>query len=158
MTSIPGIQFREATTADVATMALCRVSDPTADPADPADPRMAAYFEREHHPQKAFLPRIGFVANREVIGYTAGHRTTRHGCAGEIQYLYVTPAYRRRGIATELVRLVAEWFQKEVAQRICVAVAADSPKEAEPFFQSIGACPLKRNWYACEDIGVVCRQ
>jgi GNAT superfamily N-acetyltransferase len=157
MTSIPGIQFREATTADVAAMALCRLSDPTA---DPADPRMAAYFEREHHPQKALLPRIGFVAlaNKEVIGYIAGHRTTRHGCAGEIQYLYVTPAYRRRGIATELVRLVAEWFQKQVAQRICVAVAADSPKEAEPFFQSVGACPLKRNWYAWEDIGVVCRQ
>lgn len=99
MTSIPGIQFREATIADVAAMALCRLSDPTA---DPADPRMAAYFEREHHPQKALRPRIGFlaIANREVIGYIAGHRTTRHGCAGEIQYLYVTPDYRRRGIAT----------------------------------------------------------
>lgn len=154
MTSIKGVQFREATTADVAAMALCHVADPAS---GAADPRMAAYFDRQHHPQQALPPRVGYLAlaNDAVIGYIAGHRTTRHGCAGEVQYLFVAPAYRRRGVATALVRLLAEWFQAQAAQKVCVGVAADSPVEAQPFYESVGATPFKRHWYAWEDIGIV---
>jgi len=153
MTSIAGIEFREATTDDVPAMARCRLADPTD---SVADPRMAAYFDRRHHPQQALLPRVGYIAlaNDNVIGYIAGHRTTRHGCAGEVQYLFVAPPHRRQGIGTALVRLLAKWFQAQAAQRVCVAVADDSPVEAQPFFESVGASPLKRNWYGWEDIGV----
>ncbi|MGH9347263.1 MAG: GNAT family N-acetyltransferase [Vicinamibacterales bacterium] len=59
---------------------------------------MEAYFNGQHHPQQALLPRTGYVAlnGDQVIGYIAGHRTNRHGCAAEVQYLFVAPAYRRR--------------------------------------------------------------
>lgn len=149
MTSITGIQFREATTADVPAMELCGA----------ADPRMAAYFERRHHPHQALLPRVGYVAlsNDAVIGYIAGHRTTRNGCAGEVQYLFVAPAYRRQGVATALLRLLAKWFQAHAAPRVCVAIAADSPVEAQPFYESLGASSLKRNWYGWDDIADVLR-
>ena len=129
-----------------------------ADPANPvADSRMAGYFAHQHHPQQALSARIGYVAliNDAIVGYIAGHRTTRHGCAGEVQYLFVAPQYRRRGIATALLRLLAKWFYSQTAAKVCVALADDSPMEAKPFYESVGAAPLKPYWYAWEDIAAV---
>src|SRR5215472_3114914 len=100
------IRFRAATTADVPAMAACRLTDPAA---GPADPRMAAYLDGKHHPDEALPPRMGHVAlvGEAVVGYIAGHLTTRHGCAAEVQYLFVAPEFRRRGVATALLRLLA---------------------------------------------------
>src|SRR5438552_9190725 len=141
-----------ATESDVPAMAGCRLTDPAA---GRADTRMAAYFKGQHHPQQALLPRVGYVALADdgVVGYIAGHLTTRHGCAGEVQYLFVAPAYRRRGVATALLQLVAEWFGQQDAQRICVCVDADSPA-AQPFYESVGASPIRRYWYVWDDINV----
>jgi GNAT superfamily N-acetyltransferase len=151
--SIEGIHFREATAADAAAMAQCRLSDPAG---GPADPRMAAYFDGRHHPQQALLPRVGYVAltGDTVVGYIAGHRTTRYACAGELQYLYVASAYRRRGIASALLRLLARWFQEQGAARVCVNVNLESPP-AQPFYVSQAASALNKYWYVWEDIGVV---
>src|SRR5690242_10762779 len=101
---IEAIQFRQATSADVPAMALCRRNDPTDGGA--SDPRIAAYLDGQHHPQQASLPRAGYLALKDsaVVGYIAGHLTTRHGCSGELQYLFVAPAYRRQGVATALLR------------------------------------------------------
>ena len=121
---------------------------------------MAGYFAGEHHPQQALSARIGYVAliDDAIVGYITGHRTTRHGCAGEVQDLFVAPRYRRRGIATALLRLLAEWFSSQNAAKVCVALADDSPQEAKPFYESVGAAPLKRYWYAWEDIAAVLRK
>ena len=155
MTTLTGVHFREATSADVPAMAQCRLVDATDNGA--IDPRMAAYFDGQHHPRQALAPRIGYVALRSdtVIGYVAGHLTTRNACSGEVQYLFVAPAYRRHGIGTALLRLLAEWFHAQGAQRVCVAVALDSPQEARPFFESLGASQLKKNWLAWQNIAVV---
>jgi GNAT superfamily N-acetyltransferase len=155
MRSLAGIHFREATSADVPAIAECRREDET--DAGVIDSRMGAYFDGRHHPQQALPPRAGYVAlnNDVVIGYIAGHRTTRHGCSGEEQYLLVSPSYRRRGIATALLRLLAKWFAAQDAPRVCVPVAADSPPEAQPFYESLKASPIKRHWYGWEDIGVL---
>ena len=152
MKSIENLQLREATSADIAGMARCQLDDPVN---LVADARMAAYFDGLHHPQQALLARVGYVAlvNEEIVGYIAGHLTTRHGCAGEVQYLFVSPLYRRRGIATALFRMLAKWFQAQAAQHVCVALADDSPKEAKPFYESTGASPFKKYWYVWEDIG-----
>ena len=93
--------YREATSDDVAAMAQCRAADLLA---GPADARMAAYFSGRHHPQRALLPRAGFVAivNSAVIGYIAGHLTERFDCQGEIQYLYVP-------------RLIAAWVSRGIS-------------------------------------------
>src|SRR5262245_20783404 len=92
------LSFRIASITDVPAMAQCRLSDPAA---GSADPRMSAYFEGQHHPQKALLPRTGFIAltDEVVIGYIAGHLTNRYSCLGELQYLFVAPAFRRKGVA-----------------------------------------------------------
>jgi GNAT superfamily N-acetyltransferase len=154
MRSSENVQFREANASDVAAMAQCHLADPAN---AVVDSRMAAYFDCRHHPQQALLASIGYVAlvDDAIVGYIAGHRTTRHGCEGEVQYLFVAPLYRRRGIATELLRLLATWFHAQASQKVCVGVADDSPKEAKPFFESVGASPLKKNWYAWKDIGAI---
>ena len=156
MASIAKIQFRQATTADVPAMMKSHLEHPAT---DAADPRMAAYFDCQHHPQQALVPRVGYiaVANNTVIGYIAGHRTTRHGCAGEVQYLFVSPKFRRRGIATELIRQLADWFHSQGVQSVCVALADDSPPEAKPFYESVGAVPLKKHWYAWQNIAFILR-
>jgi GNAT superfamily N-acetyltransferase len=153
VTSSDDIRFRIATSADVSAMAACRLR---ASAVGPADPRMAAYFDGKHHPQQALPPRIGYVAlvRDGVIGYIAGHLTTRHGCAGEVQYLFVSPDFRRRGVATALLRLLADWFGSACAQKVCVCVDADSPA-AKPFYESAGASPFMRLWYGWDDISVL---
>lgn len=152
MTTIDGVQFREASASDVPAMMLCHNAEEP-----PADHRMGAYFNLEQHPQKALLPRVGYVAliNGRIVGYIAGHRTMRHGCGGELQYLFVSAKFRRRGIAREMLRLLAEWFETEGTRHVCVALADDSPPEAKPFYESMGAAPLKKYWYAWQDIGIV---
>jgi GNAT superfamily N-acetyltransferase len=134
-------------------MALLRERDPER---GPADPRMALYLEGKHHPQRALPPRIGFVAldGDGLVGYIAGHRTRRYECDGELQYLYVAPPYRRSGVASALLRLLAEWFVAQGARIVCVDVAEDSPA-ARPFYVRHGAVELNRHWLVWRDIGSV---
>ncbi len=154
--SLNGVLLRVATEADVAAMAACRLRDPAA---GRADPRMTAYFRGQHHPQRALMPRTGYVALAEgtIIGYIAGHLTTRHDCGGEVQYLFVAPEFRRRGIGTSLLRLMAGWFQEQAVVKVCVCVDAHSPA-AQPFYHKLGASPLsplRKYWYVWENIRVL---
>jgi len=114
---------------------------------------MAGYMEGRHHPREALAERISFVAIHEtkVVGYIAGHRTTRMGYEGEVQHLFVAPKYRREGVATELLQKLAEWFGSQGIRRVCVNVDVDSPSAA-PFYSSAGARPLSSYWYAWDNI------
>jgi GNAT superfamily N-acetyltransferase len=144
------VVFRVASSADVPLIEACRLPDPDA---APADHRMAAYFDGHHHPQQALAPRIGYLAlvDGSVVGYIAAHLSTRHSCQGEVQYLYVAPPYRRQGVATGLMRKVAEWFREQHAAKVCVCVDADSPA-AEPFYASLGATHIRKFWMIWNDI------
>ena len=150
---IDHVWYREATSADIAAMATCRLHDADG---GAVDDRMAAYFDGLHHPQQALPPRVGYVAIAEdsVIGYIAGHLTRRYGYDGEVQYLYVAPEHRRRGVASALLRLLVGWFQEQSVTRVCVNANPDSPP-AVPFYTSQGAAALNRYWYAWEDVANV---
>ena len=89
---------------------------------------MRRYLAGEHHPQQALAPRAAFVAEADgvVVGYVAGHRTTRFGCAGEIQWLLVAPAYRGGEVGAGLLAAMAAWFVAEGAGRVCVNVAPEN--------------------------------
>jgi len=147
------IQVRRATAADVPQLAESRSADPDA---GPADARMAAYLEGRHHPRQALGPRVAYLATvtGTVAGYIGGHLTRRHGCDGEVQYLYVAPAYRRTGVASTLLRQLAQWFVQQEAVRICVDVNDDSPGAA-PFYVSHGAQHLRPHWMVWSDIEIV---
>jgi len=150
---IPELRYREASSADVPAMERCRAADSQA---GPADARMVAYLDGQHHPQPALAPRMAFVAlaGDDVAGYIAGHATTRYGCSGEVQYLYVAPLYRRHGVAGHLLRSVAGWFHTHRIRRVCVNADIQSAG-AVAFYTAQGASPLKQYWYVWEDIGAV---
>jgi len=171
--------YQEATSADVPAMARCRAADPDA---GPADERMAGYLDGHHHPQQALPPRTAFIAvsRGEVVGYIAGHATTRrlppsgseskgseskgsesrdsgtadsdpNACEGEVQYLYVAPGARRRGVASQLLRLLGKWFDDRGIRRVCVNADVDSPG-ATPFYVATRARFVNRHWYIWDDI------
>lgn len=147
------IGYREATSADVPAMVRCRAPDRVA---GAADSRMAAYLDGQHHPQQALTARTAFVAvaGDQVVGYIAGHATTRYGCSGEVQYLYVAPEYRRRGVARNLLRRLARWFDDNAIHRVCVNANMDSAG-AVAFYPASGAVPLNSYWFVWDDITVV---
>lgn len=149
----PAIAFRAATVADVPGIARARALDRAA---GPADPRMARYLEGTHHPGQALPPRVAVLAESDggVVGYTAGHLTRRFGCQGEVQWLWVAPAFRRRGVARELLRLLAGWFADRRAARVCVDVEPGNVG-ARHFYRSQGAVELNRHWLVWEDIAAL---
>src|SRR6266480_932854 len=115
------IIYRRAELTDVPVMA--HLPQPGEAGGDPED-RMIRYLAGEHHPQQALAPRAMWIAelDGEPIGYTAGHLTRRYACDGELQWIYVVRDHRRTHVASELLRLLAQWFVDQRAVRICVDV------------------------------------
>ena len=144
------VQYREATSMDVPAMERCRAADHAA---GPADARVSAYLEGHHHPQQALAPRVAFVAlhGADVVGYIAGHATTRYECDGEVQYLYVAPGHRRSGVAGQLLRRLTDWFGRQSIRRVCVNADVASAG-AVPFYTAYGARPLNRYWFIWDDM------
>ncbi len=121
----------------------------------PADPRMASYLRGGHHPQKALIPRVIFVAEdaEGLVGYIGGHLTEHYECDGELQYLYVTPQHRRTGVASGMLRSLWGWFDEQGASRICVDVEPDNDG-AGGFYTRHDATYLDSHWLVWADIGV----
>ena len=144
------ITVREGTAAHVPALERMREPDRAA---GPADPRMARYLLGEHHPHEALQPRVIFVAESEAgpVGYIGGHRTTRYGCEGELQYLYVTPLHRRTGVATALLRALARWFGQREIRRVCVDVEP-SNAPARGFYEACSAEELNPHWLVWTDL------
>jgi len=145
------IEVRTATAADVAEMARIREAGGLPDDAE----RMARYLAGEHHPQHALAPRVIFVAEQggRMIGYVAGHRTTRFGCDGELQWIFVLPDHRGSGAADLLLDRLAAWFIGEGARRVCVDVVPENTR-ARRFYHRHGAQTLHRYWLVWPDIAV----
>lgn len=139
------IRYVRAGPADVPSLAAMRGQD------DPPDGRMAAYLRGEHHPQHALEPRGMWMAldGGAPVGYIAGHLTRRFNCDGELQYLYVLPEYRRRGVAAGLLGQLAGWFVEQGARRVCVDVGSEG---ARRFYEVQGARELGRHWMVWDDV------
>jgi RimJ/RimL family protein N-acetyltransferase len=146
-------------------------------PATPADiPHMAAiralewetesfwtrsitlYLTGEHSPREALRDRAAFVAlvGDELIGFVAGHRTRRHSCDGELQWLNIAPTHRGRGIADQLIARMGEWFVEQNAFRICVDVQPQN-LAARKVYARCGAVPLNPHWMVWEDSSRMCQ-
>jgi len=151
--SADSVRYREATTADVPDIARARLADSAA---GPADRRMAAYLDGAHHPQQALAPRVAFAAfeGATVVGYIAGHLTRRYDCDGELQYLWVREDQRRRGVASELLALLARWFAGHEASQICVGVEPDN-RAARSFYSDHGATDLNEHFLEWRDVSLV---
>lgn len=145
------VLYRPATPRDIPAMTQLPC-EPWANATD-WEQRLAGYLSGEHHPRHALHPRIVIVAEQdgEVIGFIAGHLTPRYHCDGEVQWITVSPAHRGQGVATELLRQLADWFVSNNARRVCIDCRPRNPA-ARDFYTRYGAEPLNDHWLVWNDI------
>src|ERR1043165_7562824 len=143
-----GVEYREVIAHDIPQLAMIRAAEWESEVYWIR--RIAGYLNRELHPQLALMPRVLYVATDSgiIVGFVAGHLTQRFGCDGELEWINVFTSYRRRGIARELVKLLAHWFIHNNAKKICVDGSG-------PFYEKLGAIQLNKHWMIWNDIGQV---
>jgi ribosomal protein S18 acetylase RimI-like enzyme len=152
MTPAP-IIIRPAELSDVPAMAAIRAQEWGTQPF--WEERIGNYLRGAIAAQHALPGHAVFVAIREqaVIGFIAGHRTTRHGCQGELEWIDVVNAHRRQGIAGQLIVTLAAWFIEQQALRVCIDVKPENTA-ARGLYAKYGARPLNPYWMFWEDIRV----
>lgn len=118
--------------------------------------RVTSYLDGTTSPGHALTARTAFVAIHDytVAGFVAGHRTRRFRCDGELQWINIAPEWRRKSVASELLRKMAAWFAEQQALRVCVDVEPDNVP-ARNFYQRHGAEVMKPHWLVWPDIRVV---
>jgi GNAT superfamily N-acetyltransferase len=143
------VQYRVADFHVIPTLAKIRSKDPATEAH--WTHRLTEYLERRHHPHQALEPRIIFVAtiDEKIVGFIAGHLTLRYKCDGELQWINVIDEYRRIGIASHLIKILAHWFIEQNAYNICVDPGNDS---ARKFYKKNGAINLNEHWMHWIDI------
>jgi GNAT superfamily N-acetyltransferase len=148
------IVIEEATLNDLPAMSRLRAEDWGT--ANEWEPRITAYMIRQQTPPYGLQPRIVLVAvdsdENEVIGLAAAHRSTRFGCAGEIQWLNVDARFRGRRIADQLLAATFAWLRTQDAKKICVTVTP-SNDAARAVYARHGAEPMGTHWLIFPDIG-----
>jgi GNAT superfamily N-acetyltransferase len=147
-------QYRKATEADLPFIARILADWQTE---EYWNQRVSGYYRQELHPQKALLPRVMYVATNStsIVGFIAGHLTERFACDGELQWINVIPEFRKAGIATTLLHLLAEWFVKRNAFYICVDPGSEQSRK---FYAKHGAENLNEHWMAWRDISIVLKK
>ena len=113
--------------------------------------RIENYFLGLAHPQEALLPRVIYVAliDGQIIAFIAGHLTRRFNCEGELQWIDTVKEFRNKGIASQLVKILANWFIDHKAYNICVDPGNE---DARKFYRKNGATDLNKHWMYWEDI------
>jgi ribosomal protein S18 acetylase RimI-like enzyme len=156
MGDVPGaaVMIRPAEVSDVPAMAAIRAQEWETQAY--WETRIGNYLRGEIDAQQALQGQaVVFVAVREgaVIGFIAGHRTRRHGCQGELEWIDVVAAHRRQGIAGQLIVTLASWFVEQKALRICIDVKPTNTA-ARALYAKFGARPLNPHWMVWEDVRV----
>ena len=149
---MPSLIYREALPTDVPALARIRAAEWESE--EYWTQRITGYMQAQVHPQKALVPRVLFIAceGYAIMGFIAGHLTRRFDCEGELEWIDVVSEHRRRGIGSEMVRLLARWFIQHSAHRICVDPGNPS---ARSFYLRLGAENLNQHWMFWSDISIL---
>src|SRR5882672_941259 len=104
------VTYRESEKNDIPSMAQIRAKEWETE--EYWNRRISGYLDGKLHPQHALLPRVSYVAlnGDSLVGFIAGHLTRRYDCDGELEWINVLPEVRGTGVASGLLRLLAEWF------------------------------------------------
>jgi GNAT superfamily N-acetyltransferase len=115
--------------------------------------RIGRYLKGEHSPREALGDRAVFVAldGETIVGFVAGHRTLRHACSGELQWIDVVEERQRQGIASLLLAAMAAWFVEQNAMRVCVNVDPANAV-ARKLYQKHGARDFHEYWMVWENV------
>jgi len=143
------MEVRPAASSDIPAMAALRAE--AWESAVFWEPRIQRYLSGE--PRLAMPARAVFVAVEagSLVGFVAGHRTTRFRCDGELQWINVAQKGRQREVAGLLIGTIAHWFIGQGALQICVDV---EPKNsaARALYAKFGARQLNDHWMVWDDI------
>jgi GNAT superfamily N-acetyltransferase len=148
---MPSISYREATQPDIPSLAKLRAANSGTE--EGWTNRITGYLNGTVNPQKALPPRIVYVAEEKnnVIGFIAGHLTRRYDCDGELEWIDVAFDCRRSGVATTLVKLLANWFIDQQAFKICIDPGNETARQ---FYKKNGAEELNEHWLYWKDVRV----
>jgi ribosomal protein S18 acetylase RimI-like enzyme len=146
------VLYRQAAKQDIPFLAKIRAKNRGSE--EYWDNRISGYLDGTHNPQQALPPRIIYIAADKdaIIGFIAGHLTRRLDCEGELEWIDTIEEYRRRGIASELVRILAKWFVQQNACKICVDPGDEM---ARKFYKKNGAEALNEHWMYWNDIRTI---
>jgi GNAT superfamily N-acetyltransferase len=148
------VRYRHAKETDISAMA--RLCAPDRAGEEYWKDRLTAYVNRTLHLEKGLEPRVVHVATdgRSLVGFAAGHLSRRERCDGEVKWLHVLPAHRGKGVASDLLRLLALWFAGQNAERICVEIDPANITGRE-FCRRRGALILSEHLWVWNDIKAV---
>jgi ribosomal protein S18 acetylase RimI-like enzyme len=143
------ISYRKVINRDIAFLAKIHSNDPATE--KHRNGHILGYLDYTHNPQQALRLRVIYVAtdNDEIVGFAAGHLTTRYDCEGELQWIHVIEKYRKLGIASELVQVLAKWFIEQKSYKICVDPGNET---ARLFYKRNAAVDLNDHWMFWKDI------
>ena len=120
---------------------------------------MTRYLAGTHHPQGARPARAAWLAlaadGRALVGYAAGHQTTRFGAEAELQWLLVAPAARGQGVGDALLAAFAAWCAAAGMRRVLVNVAPENAP-ARQLYARHGAAALlghEAHWMVWPHLG-----
>jgi len=93
--------------------------------------RWVTYFKGTS-PQTSKRARIVYKAMSQdrIVGYLAGHLTTRFNLDAEIQSFYILKSHQRQGLGTTLLKQFAAWLQSNHATSLCVGIAPENQYKA----------------------------
>lgn len=113
--------------------------------------RWAGYMTGEMSPLQARGDRVVLKAcvDGEIVGFLAGHLTTRHDRDAEIQACHVRRQYQRFGIDERLLLRFIAWSQQHNAHSLCVELAQNNPYRER--FARYGGEPLGTQWICWDD-------
>jgi ribosomal protein S18 acetylase RimI-like enzyme len=146
------VLYREVTSEDIPLLARIRGTNLATE--EYWANRISKYMEGTHNPQMALKPRIAYLASADgdIIGFAAGHLTKRYNCDGELQWINVNESHQKRGIASQLIRILATWFIDQKAFKICVDVANE---QARNLYRKNDAADLNEHWMVWNDIRTI---
>jgi ribosomal protein S18 acetylase RimI-like enzyme len=148
------IKFREALESDLPAIASMFSSSGVTEKYWHA--RINGYKNCEFTPHQALSHRLLMVATSHdsIVGFIAGHLTSRLDYTGQIQWLTVLSEYRRKGIGSELLSILSGWFVENNSLSISVDIDPDKT-DVISFYKSRHAESLNKYWLYWKDIRVV---
>ncbi|OCX51090.1 hypothetical protein BEL04_20460 [Mucilaginibacter sp. PPCGB 2223] len=93
------------------------------------------------------------VEDGRIIGFIAGHLTTRFGKDAEIQNFYILKDHQRKGIGYALLNKLVEWLVQNKVNSLCVGVALNNPYQA--FYLKYFGQYLNEHWIFWDNIQVI---
>lgn len=123
------------------------------------DPEIRAYRWHTYFdgasPVSAKPQRIVFKAikDKQIVGFIAGHLTTRYHKDAEIQSFYVLKDEQRHGIGSALLEKLLTWLKVQKAKSLCVGIFPQNPYLV--FYLKFGGLHLNPHWIYWDDLSLV---